>query len=147
MPIIEGSVGRGDTSALTSDAPELIALAGQIPTADPGDIGTSTDLPAVDAHDATTPLVHHTATSAIAGSYADLAAARTSVNTLRTEVENALAHTDTFLDDFRTELEAVLTAFEANVQAIVDGAEDRLDTIESKFDELIGGFRDAAIIA
>src|SRR3954468_22834807 len=44
----------------------------------------------------------HTATTAIAGAYADLPAARTSVNTLRTNVETALGELDTRVETIAT---------------------------------------------
>jgi hypothetical protein len=50
----------------------------------------------------------HTATTAIAATYADLAAARTSVNTLRTDVETALGEHDTEIDVLATKVDAIL---------------------------------------
>jgi hypothetical protein len=50
----------------------------------------------------------HTATTAIAATYADLAAARTSVNALRTNVETALGEHDTEIDVLASKIDAIL---------------------------------------
>lgn len=76
---------------------------GSGPAADPADLAASTALP--------TP-------AAIAASYADLAAARTSVNALRSDVV-----------------------------AIQSGAEVRLDAVEAKINALLDALRAAGMIA
>lgn len=67
----------------------------------------------------TTAPTAHTALSAIAGTYADETAARTSVNTLRGEVETALALHDTDLTTLQTEAEARLDAIETKLDAVI----------------------------
>lgn len=118
MPIIEGAIARGDTSELASDAAELIDLASGLPVAAEADL---------DGTDLTTP-PSHTPTGAIAATYADLPAARTSVNTLRTDVEAALDE----LDD--------------NVQLAVSEAEARLDDIEATVNSLLAKLRTAGVV-
>lgn len=113
-----GTEGRGDTSALEPDAPELLSLAAGLPIAAVPDIsGTNTTDPTA-----------HTATTAIAASYADLPAARTSVNTLRTNVETALGELDTAVGTLR------------------DETETRLDGIETKLNALLAGLRTGGIV-
>lgn len=97
---------------------EIIDLAAAIPTAAVADIsGTNT-----------TAITAHTALTAIAASYADLAAARTSVNSLRGEVETALALHDTGLTTLRSEVET------------------RLDNIETKLNDLLAKLRTAGVV-
>lgn len=55
-----------------------------------------------------------TALSAIAGSYADLAAARTSVNTLRGEVETARGVIESRLDTVEGKIDAIISALRAS---------------------------------
>lgn len=117
---LPGTTARGDTSGLGADATELHALAVAIPVAAEADLGTTADL---------TTAGGHTATGAIAATYDDLAAARTSVNTLRTDVEAAL-------DDI-----------DADVATAVTEVEARLDDIEAKVDALLAKLRTAAVIA
>jgi hypothetical protein len=50
----------------------------------------------------------HTATTAIAATYDDLPAARTSVNTLRTNIETALGQHDTEIDVLASKIDAIL---------------------------------------
>lgn len=76
-----------------------------------------------------TAITAHTATTAIAATYADLPAARTSVNALRTNVETALGEHDTALTTLRSEAEA------------------RLDAIETKLDAILAALADAGVIA
>lgn len=76
-----------------------------------------------------TAITAHTATTAIAAEYADLPAARTSVNALRTDVETALGQHDTALTTLRSEAEA------------------RLDAIETKVDAILAAVRTAGLIA
>lgn len=61
---------------------------------------------------ATGAMSDHVAATAIAATYADLAAARTSVNTLRTEVETALALHDTHIETLSDKIDAILTMLE-----------------------------------
>jgi hypothetical protein len=113
-----GTLGRGDTSALEPDATELLALAAGLPVAAVPDIaGTNTTNPTA-----------HTATTAIAASYADLPAARTSVNTLRTNVETALGELDTAVGTLQDEVEV------------------RLDDLETKLNALLAGLRTGGIV-
>lgn len=79
--------------------------------ADPGDIKPTVNLTAITAH---------TASAAIAGAYADEAAARTSVNALRTDIEAALDEIDARDTTLRAETEARLDAIETKVDALID---------------------------
>lgn len=79
--------------------------------ADPGHITPTAD---------TTAPTAHTATTAIAGTYADETAARASVNTLRTDVEAALSEHDDALSTLQTEVEARLDAIESKLDAVLD---------------------------
>ncbi len=115
-----GSAGAPTWSAVETGAvaPEVAALAAAIPTAAVANIaGTNTTAPTA-----------HTALAAIAGVYADLAAARTSVNTLAGEVEVALDLVDSNESTLRTEVEA------------------RLDGIETKLNALLAELRTAGIV-
>ena len=76
-----------------------------------------------------TAITAHTATTAIAAAYADLAAARTSVNALRTDVETALGQDDATLTTLRAETEA------------------RLDAIETKLDAILAALASSGVIA
>lgn len=78
--------------------------------ADPGDIKPTVNMTAITAH---------TALTAIAGTYADEAAARASVNTLRTDAEAALTAHDTALTTLRSEAEARLDAIETKLDAVI----------------------------
>lgn len=78
---------------------------------DPGDIKPTDDLTAPTAH---------TATTAIAAEYADLPAARTSVNALRTDVEAALDELDGGLSTLQTEVEDRLDDIETKLDAVID---------------------------
>src|SRR5258708_29410252 len=84
---------------LKSKVDELIAAANAAglfdQQADPGDIKPTVN---------TTAPTAHTATTAIAATYADEAAARASVNTLRTNVETALGQLDTTVATLQTEV-------------------------------------------
>lgn len=106
-----GSAGAPTWSAVETGAvaPEVAALAAAIPTAAVADIAGAN----------MTAITAHTAATAIAASYADLPAARTSVNTLRTEVETALSAHDTALTTLRSEAEARLDAIEAKIVALL----------------------------
>lgn len=53
-------------------------------------------------------IANHTAATAIAAEYADLAAARTSVNTLRTDNETALGELDTAIEALSDKIDAIL---------------------------------------
>jgi hypothetical protein len=76
-----------------------------------------------------TAITAHTAATAIAATYDDLAAARTSVNTLRTDVEAALDEHDDGLTTLRAEAEA------------------RLDAIETKLDAILAALASSGVIA
>lgn len=67
----------------------------------------STEVPATAIAD-TGAIANHTAAAAIAATYADLAAARTSVNTLRTEHETALGELDTAIETLSDKIDAIL---------------------------------------
>lgn len=67
----------------------------------------STEVPA-DAIADTGVIANHTAAGAIAAVYADLAAARTSVNTLRTDHETALGELDTAIETLSDKIDAIL---------------------------------------
>lgn len=106
-----GATGAPTWSAVETGAvdPEVAALAAAIPVAAVADI-SGTNMTAITAH---------TDLTAIAASYADLAAARTSVNSLRGEVETALDLHDTGLTTLRSEAEARLDAIEAKINALL----------------------------
>jgi hypothetical protein len=91
-----------------------------VPVAAVADLGATADL-------ALNPGAH-TPTEAIDAVYGDLAAARTSVNALRTNVEIALVQHDNDLDNLATDVEA------------------RLDAIEAKVDLILARLRTAAIL-
>lgn len=86
------------------------AISTSVPDTAIPDLGSTADLTAVTAH---------TAATAIAAEYADLAAARTSVNTLRTDLEAALDEVDARDTTLRAEVEARLDAIEAKVDAVL----------------------------
>ena len=67
----------------------------------------STEVPAT-AIASTGVMANHTAATAIAAEYADLPAARTSVNTLRTEHETALGELDTAVEALSDKIDAIL---------------------------------------
>jgi hypothetical protein len=96
----------------TAAAPsaELLALAAAIPVAAVASLGATTNLTAITAH---------TATAAIAAEYADLPAARTSVDALRTNLETALGEHDIALTTLRADVEGRLDAIEAKVDAVL----------------------------
>jgi hypothetical protein len=110
--VMPGTEARGDTSALAADSTELLALAANLPVAAVASLGATANLTAITAH---------TATSAIAATYADLAAARTSVDALRTDAETALGEHDAALTTLRAEAEARLDAVEATLDALLAG--------------------------
>lgn len=86
------------------------AISTSVPDVAIADLGATSDLTAITAH---------TASTAIAGTYADLAAARTSVDALRTDLEAALDEVDTRDTTLRSEVEARLDAIEAKVDAVL----------------------------
>lgn len=113
--------GKGSPDGLAYDlktkVDELIAavngtdaISTEVPATAIPSLGSTANMTAVTAH---------TAATAIAATYADLPAARTSVNTLRTDVEAALDHHDTALTTLRAEAEARLDAIEAKVDAVL----------------------------
>lgn len=115
-----GSAGAPTWSAVETGAvsPEVAALAAAIPTAAVADIAGAN----------MTAITPHTATTAIAATYADLPAARTSVDALRTDVEAAFDEIDATLTDLRGD------------------AEGRLDDIETKLNALLAELRTAGIV-
>ena len=92
------------------DDSRLAQLDGVDPQETPGAIKPTVNMTAITAH---------TAATAIAGVYADLAAARTSVNALRTNQEAALDLLDTGLDTLRSDAEARLDAIETKLDLII----------------------------
>lgn len=67
----------------------------------------STEVPATAIAD-TGAIANHTAATAIAATYDDLPAARTSVNTLRTDHETALGELDTAIEALSDKIDAIL---------------------------------------
>jgi hypothetical protein len=111
--------GRGAGAGLTDgispyaarfDDSRLAALSGVTPQATPVAIKPTVNMTAI---------VNHTASTAIAGVYADLAAARTSVAAVRGEIETALSAHDTDLTTLRSDAEARLDAIETKLDLII----------------------------
>jgi len=103
LPAHRGSAGY--TGGVTGVTDTAASGPGSYSGAQAG--GTATHLASIGATTSTTAL------SAIAGSYADLAAARTSVNALRGEVETARGVVETRLDAVEAKIDALLAALQA----------------------------------
>ena len=91
------------------DDPRIVA-SGLTPQATAGAIKPTVNMTAITAH---------TAATAVGAVFADLAAARDAVNTLRTDAETALGAHDTALTALRSEAEARLDAIETKVDLII----------------------------
>ncbi|MGV0984974.1 MAG: hypothetical protein ACOYB2_10495 [Limnohabitans sp.] len=92
------------------DDARLAALSGVAVQASPVAIKPTANMTAITAH---------TQATAVGAVFADLAAARTAVNTLRTDVETALSLTDGSITTLRSDAEARLDAIETKIDLII----------------------------